>query len=67
MFVPQFRHVLRECDPDRPWVIVGDIQYLVVELEDRSAFRAWAAERWPAPRYVAELEPESLGPWKGAG
>jgi hypothetical protein len=57
VFVPEFRYTVAEYDPRQPWLLVGEIRRLTVQLEDAEAFTAWAARRWPAPRYKAEREP----------
>lgn len=56
---------LAEYDPDRPWVLVGALRRLSVELEDDEDFASWAALAWPRPRYQADLLPE-LPPWPRA-
>jgi hypothetical protein len=66
MFVAEYRYTLAEYDPRQPWVLVGEIRRLCVELEDGEDFNRWAAQAWPAPRFKAELEPKELPPWKGA-
>jgi hypothetical protein len=67
MFVREFRYVVTEYDPHRPWLLVGEPRRLTVELEHAGSFTAWAARTWPPPRYRADLEPETLGPWQGSG
>ena len=63
VFVREFRYTVTEYDRNHPWLLVGEIRRLTVELEDTESFSAWAARTWPPPRYKAELEPEALGPW----
>jgi hypothetical protein len=66
MFVREFRYTVAEYDPQQPWLLVGEIRRLTVQLQDAETFTAWAARRWPTPRYKAELEPEALRPWQDA-
>jgi hypothetical protein len=66
VFVPEVRYTVAEYDPHQPWLLVGEIRRLTVQLEDTETFSAWAAHTWPAPRYKAELEPETLRPWQDA-
>jgi hypothetical protein len=56
-FVPEFRFTVFEHDPDRPWIVLGPTQHLTVELEHADEFSVWAGERWPRPRFTAELDP----------
>jgi hypothetical protein len=57
MFLRAYRYSVVEHDPGRPWVVVGDVQHLTVELPDVADFPAWAAEHWPRERFTATLEP----------
>jgi hypothetical protein len=66
VFVREFRYTIAEYDPQQPWLLVGEIRQLTVQLDDTETFSAWAARTWPAPRYKAELEPEALRPWQDA-
>jgi hypothetical protein len=66
-FVREHRYTLIEYDSQRPWVVVGEIRRLSVELEDGQDFNLWAAQEWPAPRFRAKLQPGELAPWEGAG
>jgi hypothetical protein len=66
VFVREVRYTVAEYDPHQPWLLVGEIRRLTVQLEDTETFSAWAAHTWPAPRYKAELEPEALRPWQAA-
>jgi hypothetical protein len=63
-FVGRVHYTLAEYDPDRPWVLVGEIRHLMVELDDNDTFSTWAARAWPPPRYKAETSPDELGPWQ---
>jgi hypothetical protein len=67
MFVPEYRYTVAEYDLQRPWLLVGEIRHLAVELEDVHSFRSWAAQKWPAPRFRAELDAGQLGPWQRSG
>lgn len=67
MFVPTFRYALTEYDPQRPWLLVGQVQHLTVELESDQSFAEWAAKRWPPPRFSVGLEPGPLAPWQSPG
>jgi hypothetical protein len=60
--VPEYRYTLAEYDPERPWVLVGPLRRLSVELDEGEDFLVWAARTWPRPRYQVDLLPE-LGPW----
>ena len=64
MFVRTYRYTIAEHDFERPWIIVGEIQHLTVELEDSQSFYEWAAREWPRPQFDAQLDPWqlSLGP-----
>ncbi len=52
-----FRYTVRQPDPARPWLVVGDAQHLEVELTSADAFAAWASERWPTDRFTVTLDP----------
>lgn len=65
--MPEYRYALAKYEPSRPWLPVGPIQHLTVELGEGESFAAWAAREWPAPRFKAELEREELGPWQRPG
>lgn len=65
--MPMYRYAVTEYDTQRPWVVVGTIPGLMVELPDEQSFHAWAASQWPAPRYEAKAAPKPLGPWEGGG
>jgi hypothetical protein len=67
MFVPEHRYVLTEYDPQMPWIVVATARHLTVDLGPGESFAEWAGERWPSPRFRAELEPDELLPWQGAG
>jgi hypothetical protein len=64
--VSEYRYTVAEYEPDRPWILVGCLRRLSVELSDGEDFAAWAAQAWPRPRYQVDLLPE-LPPWPGAG
>lgn len=64
--MPEYRYTVAEYDPARPWVLVGALRQLTVELDEGEDFAAWAARAWPRPRYQVHRLPE-LGPWQGAG
>jgi len=51
-----------EYDPVRPWIVVGDIRHLTVELEDGASFSDWAAREWPIPRYEVQADPWQTSP-----
>lgn len=63
--MPAYSYTVAEYDPERPWVVVGPLRRMTVELAEGEDFLAWAAETWPSPRYHAVLVPE-LPPWPGA-
>lgn len=65
-FVREYRYTVAQHDLQRPWIIVGQIRHLAVELEDDESFHEWAARAWPRPRYEAQLERQPLRPWGGA-
>jgi hypothetical protein len=54
-------YTIVEHDPEQPWIVVGEIRRLTVELEDGASFHDWAAKEWPHPRYQVELDPWQLG------
>ena len=56
-FVTPFRYTVAEHDQSRPWVVVGEIRHLTVDLDRAEDFADWAAERWPQSRYTAQLDP----------
>jgi hypothetical protein len=62
--MPVYRYAVTEYDSNKPWVVVGMIPGLMVELPDEQGFPTWAASQWPAPRYEAQLEREPLRPWQ---
>jgi hypothetical protein len=63
----EFHYILAEYDPQRPWLMVGEIRHLTVELEGGESFTAWAAREWPGPRFTVTLEPGALAPWQSPG
>jgi hypothetical protein len=65
--VPEHRYVLTEYNPQMPWIVLGTARHLTVDLGPGESFTEWAGERWPSPRFRAELEPDELLPWQGAG
>jgi hypothetical protein len=65
--VPEFRYTITEYDPQRPWLIVGPLRRMTVDLEEGEDFSTWAAQVWPRPRFQAQIEPEPLRPWETAG
>jgi hypothetical protein len=68
MFVREYRYTVAEHDPERPWIVVGEIRCLAVELEDDENFYGWAAARWPRSRYEVQLDPWQLSPrWPASG
>jgi hypothetical protein len=66
VLVPKLRYTVAEYDPDRPWVVVGPLREMSVELDNREDFATWAARAWPRPRYEVALCPD-LPPWEAAG
>jgi hypothetical protein len=66
-FVPKYGYTVTEYDARRPWVIVGPLRRMTVELDDGEDFATWAAQAWPRPRFQTDLEREPLPPWEGAG
>lgn len=64
--LPEYRYTLAEYEPTRPWVLVGALRRLSVELDDDEDFVVWAARAWPRPRYQVDRLPD-LPPWEGAG
>jgi hypothetical protein len=57
--VREYSYTATEHDRERPWITFGTQRH-TIELEDGSNFYAWAAERWPAPRWSVELDPWQL-------
>lgn len=55
--VPEFNHTVFEHDHQQPWIARGETQHLTVPLDRAGDFSAWAADRWPSPRFTAELDP----------
>lgn len=51
-----YRYTVAEHDPDRPWIVIGDIRRLAVDLPEREDFDAWAAREWPRSRFTVQLE-----------
>jgi hypothetical protein len=56
MFVRIYRYTIAEHDGERPWIVIGEIQHLTVELEDSRSFYEWAAREWPGPRFDVQLD-----------
>lgn len=61
--IPVYTYTVAEYDSERPWVVVGPLRQMTVELDDSEDFLAWAARAWPRPRYQAVLVP-GLPPWE---
>ena len=59
--VREYRFTLVEHDPSEPWLIVIQ-EHRSIELDDDVDFFAWARKRWPAPRWMVELDPWQLTP-----
>ena len=53
----EYRYTVVEHDPDRPWIVVGEIQHLSVELDEADHFAAWADQKWPGTRFAVTLDP----------
>jgi hypothetical protein len=64
--VPTYAYTVAEYDPAQPWVVIGPLRRMTVELPEGEDFLAWAARTWPPPRYQAVLEPQ-LPPWQSGG
>jgi hypothetical protein len=62
VFVPVYSYTVAEHDPSRPWIVVGEILHLSVELEADDGFYEWASREWPRPRYEVQLDPWQLSP-----
>lgn len=62
MFVPTYAYTVAEHDPDRPWIVVGEIRHLTVELEPGISFYEWASREWPRPRYEVVPDPWQASP-----
>jgi hypothetical protein len=52
-----YTYTVAEHDPARPWILVGEIRRLTVELEDGQNFYEWAVTEWPGPRFKVERDP----------
>lgn len=63
--MPAYRFIVTEYDSEKPWLVVGPLRRMTVELNEDQDFLAWAAQAWPRPRCQAVLVPE-LPPWEGA-
>jgi hypothetical protein len=57
----EYRFILTEHDPARPWLVIG-AEHRTVTLDDDVNFFAWARGRWSEPRWSVELEPR-LSEW----
>jgi hypothetical protein len=62
MFVRSYAYTVAEHDLERPWLVLGEIRQLTVELPDGESFHDWASKEWPAPRFQVELAPWQLTP-----
>jgi hypothetical protein len=60
--VSTYSYTVAEHDPDRPWIVVGEIRRLSVELEAGVSFYEWAAREWPSSRYEVTPDPWQLSP-----
>jgi hypothetical protein len=58
----EYRYSVAEHDADRPWIVVGEIRHLTVEIADDQSFFDWAAGEWPAPGFEVTLDPWQLSP-----
>jgi hypothetical protein len=58
--VRAYRYIVVEHDAERPWIIVGEIQHLTIDLADSQSFYEWAARKWPGPRFDVQLDPWQL-------
>lgn len=56
----EYRYTVAEHEPGRPWIVIGDIRHLIVQLEDSENFYEWAAQTWPRTRYEVQLDPWQL-------
>jgi hypothetical protein len=62
VFVPTYSYSVAEHDPDRPWIVVGEIRRLTIELDEGANFYDWARMEWPPDRYEVTLDPWQLSP-----
>lgn len=60
--MPTYSYTVAEHDPDAPWIVVGEIHHLSVELEAGASFYEWAAREWPSPRYAVTVDPWQISP-----
>jgi hypothetical protein len=58
---PICNFTVTEHDAERPWIVRGQ-EHRTVTLGPKVSFFDWAAERWPAPRWMVELAPWQLAP-----
>lgn len=58
--MPTYSYTVAEHDPDRPWIVVGEIRHLSVELGTSINFFEWAGQEWPGPHYAVQLDPYQL-------
>lgn len=56
-----YSYTVAEHDPDRAWIVLGEIRHLTVELDEDASFSEWARREWPRPRYEVALDP-----WQGS-
>lgn len=53
----QYRFQVSEHDRARPWIVIGEIRYHTISLEDDINFFEWSSQQWPSPRFKIELLP----------
>jgi hypothetical protein len=60
--MPTYSYTVAEYDPVTPWVVLGPLRRMTVELDADENFFEWAALAWPRPRYEVTLDPWQLSP-----
>ena len=58
--MPTYSYTVAEYDPVKPWIVLGPVRRMTVELEAGEDFFQWAAQAWPKARYEVTLDPWQL-------
>ena len=60
--VPTYSYTVAEHDPVKPWLVLGPLRRMTVDLDPDENFFEWAELAWPRVHYTVTLDPWQLSP-----